>query len=101
MFLGIFQILFESIIYAKTGSKRPLFFIFDIVGTSFTMFLFGLLFALLLSLIPIYQLSFKEKFKIVLPKMILIILTMSMIFSLYSKYLKSEKGIELRPIHKL
>ena len=101
IFLGLFQIIFECVIYFKKESKNLLFFISDIIGTSFTIFLFGLVFALLLSLIPINKLSFKEKFKIVLPTIILIIISLSIIFSLYSKYLKSEKGFELRPIHKL
>jgi hypothetical protein len=98
--LGVFQILFEYLFTSKVNLE-PLFIVFDIISTLVTILLFAIFLTILVSFFPLRNLTFREKFKKNLPIVVFVMMFIATIFSVYFKYLKYEKNIELKPIHKL
>lgn len=98
--LGILQVIIEYIFYRKVDSNEfswhTLFF-FDLLSGFLSILLFSILGVTLFSLIPFKQLSFSTKFKTLFPIIVLILMGVSILLSIYLKYLKHIRGIELSP----
>jgi hypothetical protein len=98
--LFLLQAIVEYILHRKADSNDvswQLSLIFDLGSGFVSIILLGLLGSILFSIIPFRQYSFIEKVKIFLPIVIIVLLGISVVFSIYMKVANTE---EFRPIHK-